>query len=133
MATYYIWHSAMGRRSSLTVVKANSREEARRKAEVNRGYSVQTYDELPQFIKDMLPNRGADNDIDKDNAPTKAHVVYWTNDFTIINQVTIHAETVYPLSLIDSIRAFRPEFAKGCNVNFEYADGTLSVTNVIKF
>ena len=132
MKKYYIWHPAMSRRSSLTVVEANSREEARRKAEVNKNYSVQTYDELPQFIKNMLPN-GADNDIDKDNNPVKAHVVYWTADFTIINQVTIHAETVYPLSLVTAITSFRPENAAGCNVNFEYFDGKRSITNVFTF
>lgn len=133
MKKYYIWHPAMGRRSSLTVVEANSREEARRKAEVSRNYSVQTYDELPQFIKNMLPPNGADNDIDQDNNPIKAHVVYWTADFTIINQVTIHAETVYPLSLVTAITSFRPENAAGCNVNFEYFDGKMSITNVFTF
>ena len=133
MKKYYIWHPAMGRRSNLTVVEANSREEARRKAEVNKNDCVQTYNELPQFIKNMLPNQGADNDIDKDNTPIKAHVVYWTSDFTIINQVTIHAETVYPLSLVTAITSFRPENASGCNVNFEYFDGTLSITNVFQF
>lgn len=133
MRKYYIWIPVMGRRSSLTVVEANSREEARRKAEVGRNYSAQTYDELPQFIKNMLPPNGADNDIDKDNNPVKAHVVYWTADFTIINQVTIHAETVYPLSLVTAITSFRPENATGCNVNFEYFDGQMSITNVFTF
>lgn len=132
MATYYVWLPVMGRRSSITAIEATSREEARAKAKALMNYSVQTYDELPKFIKSMLP-KGADNDIDKNNTPVKAYVVYWDAHKNIISQPTIHAETVYPLSLIDSIRAFRPEFAKGCNVDFEYADGTLSVTNVIKF
>lgn len=132
MTTFYVWLPVMGRRSSITAIEATSREEARAKAKVLMNYSVQTYDELPKFIKSMLP-KGADNDIDKNNAPVKAYVVYWDVHKNIIKQSTIYAETVYPLSLIDSIRAFRPEFARGCNVDFEYADGTLSVTNVIKF
>lgn len=133
MKKYYIWCPAIGHRNSVTIVEANSKEEARKKAEVNRNYSVQTYDELPEFIKNMLPPKGADNDIDKDNNPIKAHVVYWTDDFTIINQVTIYAETVYPLSLVTAITSFRPENAKGCNVNFEYFDGQMSITNVFTF
>ena len=133
MKKYYIWHPAIDRRSSLTIVEANNREEARRKADVNKTYAVQTYDELPQFYKNMLSPNGADNDIDKDSNPVKAHVVYWTTDFTIINQVTIHAETVYPLSLVTAITSFRPENARGCNVNFEYFDGRMSITNVFTF
>lgn len=55
MKKYYVWLPVMGSRSSLTVVEANNKEEAYKKAEVNRNYSVQTYNELPQFIKNMLP------------------------------------------------------------------------------
>ena len=51
---FYVWLPVMGRRSSITIVEATSTEAARKKAAVNRNYTVQTYDELPEFIKRML-------------------------------------------------------------------------------
>ena len=76
---------------------------------------------------------GTDWDIDLENVPDKAYVVYWDCEHRVINNCVIYAETVYPLSLVEAIAAFRPEFAKGANVNFSFVCGGLSITNVIEF
>lgn len=73
---------------------------------------------------------GSDWDID---SPNKVFVVYWDCEYRVIKQSVIHAETVWPLTLVEAIIAFRPEFARGANVNFQFVDGTSSITNVIEF
>lgn len=74
---------------------------------------------------------GADWDID--GAPVKAHVMYWDSKANMISECTIHAETVYPLTLPQAILAFRSEKAKGATVTFEFVGGRQSITNVFKF
>lgn len=78
---------------------------------------------------------GVDWDIDNcsRNIPVKAYVVYSDSKRDVLQQCVIHAETVYPLSLMNAISGFRPEFTKVAVVNFEYADGTLGVTNYLEF
>ena len=73
---------------------------------------------------------GTDWDID---SPDKAFVVYWDCEHRVIKKCTVHAETVWPLTLVEAIIVFRPEFAKGANMNFQFIDGTTSVTNVMEF
>lgn len=77
--------------------------------------------------------KGSDWDIDVHNIPDKAFVVYWDSEHRTIDNCVIYAETVAPLSLIEAIKAFRPEFAKGANITFQYISGTLSITNVMRF
>lgn len=78
---------------------------------------------------------GADWDVDccSHNIPVKAYVVYSDSERNVLQECTIHAETVYPLSLMNAISGFRPEFATAAVINFEYIDGTTSVTNYLKF
>lgn len=78
---------------------------------------------------------GADWDIDdrNHNVPVKAYVVYSDSERNVLQECTIHAETVYPLSLMNAITGFRPEFTTAAVINFEYVDGTISVTNYLKF
>jgi hypothetical protein len=63
----------------------------------------------------------------------KAYVLYWDITLTVISECTIYAETVYPLTLPQAIIGFRPEFAIGANVNFEFVGGEVSVTNIFNF
>lgn len=63
----------------------------------------------------------------------KAYVIYWDITLNIISECTIYAETVYPLTLPQAITGFRPEFAKGANVNFEFIGGKISNTEIFKF
>lgn len=74
-----------------------------------------------------------DWDIDLENVPDKAYVVYWDCEYRVIKDCTIYAETVWPLTLPEAIIGFRPEFARGANVNFQFVDGTFSITNVMEF
>ena len=78
---------------------------------------------------------GADWDIDRRsrNIPVKAYVVYSDSKRNVLQECIIHAETVYPLSLMNAISGFRPEFTTAAVINFEYADGTVGVTNYLKF
>jgi hypothetical protein len=76
---------------------------------------------------------GSDWDIDHPTAPSGAkrmHVVYFDNEQNVLQTPTIWAETIYPLTLIQALFVFKPIMAIGANVNFEYADGTHSVTTV---
>lgn len=73
---------------------------------------------------------GTDWDID---SPIKAYVVYWDCEHRVICKRVIYTETVWPLTLVEAIVAFRPEFARGANINFQFIDGTFSVTNVMEF
>ena len=73
---------------------------------------------------------GTDWDI---NSPIKAYVVYWNCEHRVICERIVHAETVWPLTLVEAIIAFRPEFARGVNINFQFIDGTFSATNVMEF
>lgn len=75
--------------------------------------------------------KGADWDID--GAPVKAYVTYWDNELNVIQECTIYAETVFPLTLPQAILGFRSEFAKGANVVFEFVGGKQSITNIFKF
>ena len=78
-------------------------------------------------------SKGADFDIDEHQVPSVAYVVYFDSEYNVIQYATIHAETVYPLNLIDSIRTFRPDMSIGCNVTFSYPTNTLTTTSVIYF
>ena len=73
---------------------------------------------------------GTDWDID---SPDKAYIVYWDCEYRAICERVVHAETVWPLTLVEAIIAFRPEFARGANINFQFIDGTFSATNVMEF
>ena len=77
--------------------------------------------------------RGVDFDIDNRQAPSVAYVVYFNGEYDVVQEATIHAETVYPLSLIDSIRMFRPDTSIGCNVTFTYPTNITTTTSVIYF
>lgn len=55
-----------------------------------------------------------------------AYIVYWDLNYDVISQPIIHAETVYPIGLIQSIKVFAPANAVGCNFLIEYADGNMS-------
>lgn len=77
--------------------------------------------------------RGADLDIDEHQAPSVAYVVYFDREYKVIQEVTIHSETVYPLSLIDAIRTFRPDMSIGCNVTFSYPTKIETIMSVIYF
>lgn len=76
---------------------------------------------------------GSDLDIDLPAGISKAYVVYWDYAHKVIKQVTMYAETLYPINLVQAICVFKPEFAKGANVQFEYADGTLTEMSVMRF
>lgn len=41
--------------------------------------------------------KGADWDID--GTPVKAYVSYWNSSLDVISNITVYAETVYPLTL----------------------------------
>jgi hypothetical protein len=75
--------------------------------------------------------KGADWDID--GTPVKAYVSYWNSSLDVISNITVDAETVYPLTLPQAILGFRPELAEGANVIFESVDGSHSTVNVFKF
>lgn len=75
--------------------------------------------------------KGADWDID--GTPVKAYVSYWNSSLDVIFNITVYAETVYPLTLPQAILGFRPELAKGANVTFEFIDGSHSIVNIFKF
>jgi hypothetical protein len=68
-----------------------------------------------------------------DGAPVKAYVSYWNASLDVISNITVDAETVYPLTLPQAILGFRPELAEGANVIFESVDGSHSTVNVFKF
>lgn len=77
--------------------------------------------------------KGSDWDIDYPTVPTgvkRMHVVYFDNNHNVLQEPTIWAEAVYPLTLIQALFAFKPEMAIGANVTFEYADGTFTVTTL---
>lgn len=79
---------------------------------------------------------GVDLDIDirkEKNHWSKAHCVYSDSKYNIIEECTVYAETVYPLTLIQAIKVFKPINSKYCNVNFESVTGIMSETSVIKF
>ena len=63
----------------------------------------------------------------------KAYVTYWSFNHEVISEVTMYAETLYPINLVQAIFTFKPEMAKGANVQFEYVDGTLTDLTVFKF
>lgn len=73
------------------------------------------------------------SDFDLEFTPSVAYVVYWDNNYNVIQDVTMYAETLYPISLTRAIEIFKPEFAAGANVNFESVDGKLTDTVVFKF
>lgn len=52
-----------------------------------------------------------------------AYLVYWDKNRDVISQPIMHAETVYPIGLIQAIKVFAPANAVGCNFVIEYADG----------
>lgn len=66
-------------------------------------------------------------------APVKAFVVYFDSDREVISEVTMHAETLWPISLTRAIKIFKPELASGAIVNFESITGELSETVVYRF
>lgn len=81
---------------------------------------------------------GADFDIDTQrNGVTKvvnkAYIVYWDRDYNVIQESIMYSETVFPITILEAIRVFAPEFAAGCNVTFQLADGSLTRLNVIGF
>jgi hypothetical protein len=76
---------------------------------------------------------GTDLDIDLPAGLDKAYVVYWGIEHEVIKRVTMHAETLYPLNLIQSIFTFKPDMAIGANVTFEYVDGTMTPVTVFRF
>jgi hypothetical protein len=88
---------------------------------------------IDNHLKQDIMYRGKDWDIDLKGTPVRAYVVYWNCEHRIIKECVIHAETVWPLTLPEAISGFRPEFAKGANVNFQFVDGTFSITNIMKF
>ena len=55
-----------------------------------------------------------------------AYIVYWDSNYNVISQPIMHAETVYPIGLIQAIKVFAPVNAVGCNFQIEYADGNIS-------
>ena len=55
-----------------------------------------------------------------------AYIVYWDLNYNVISQPVMHAETVYPIGLIQAIKVFAPANAVGCNFSIEYADGNMS-------
>ena len=55
-----------------------------------------------------------------------AYIVYWDLNYNVISQPVMHAETVYPIGLIQAIKVFAPANAVGCNFIVEYADGNTS-------
>lgn len=83
----------------------------------------------------QFESTGADWDIDchSHNIPVKAYVVYSDSESNVLQECTIYAETVYPLSLMGAISGFRPEFTTAATITFEYVDGTISCTNYLKF
>lgn len=79
--------------------------------------------------------KGSDWDIDYPTTPTgvkKMYVVYFDNNHNVLQEPTIWAETVYPLTLIQALFAFKPEMAIGANVTFEYVDGTLTDLHIFE-
>lgn len=81
---------------------------------------------------------GSDFDIDTQrNGVTKivnkAYIVYWNSEHRVIQESVIWSETVFPITILEAIRVFAPEFAAGCNVTFQLADGSLTRLNVIEF
>ena len=73
------------------------------------------------------------SDFDLEFTPSVAYVVYWDNNYNVIQDVIMYAETLYPISLTRAIEIFKPEFAAGANVNFESVDGKFTDTIVFKF
>ena len=65
--------------------------------------------------------------------PSVAYIVYWDNNYNVIQNATMYAETLYPIPLTKAIRVFKPEFAAGANVTFTSIDGNLTDTVVFKF
>lgn len=68
-------------------------------------------------------------DISYPAAPTgvkKMHVTYFDNNHNVLQEPTIWVKTVYPLTLIQALFAFKPEMAIEAEIIFEYADGTLT-------
>ena len=55
-----------------------------------------------------------------------AYIVYWDSNHNVVSQPIMHAETVYPIGLIQAIKTFAPVNAVGCNFLIEYADGNMS-------
>lgn len=81
---------------------------------------------------------GSDFDIDTQRngitkVVNKAYIVYWDEDYNIIQESVMHSETVFPITILEAILVFAPEFAAGCNVTFQLADGSLTKLNVIEF
>ena len=56
----------------------------------------------------------------------KAYIIYWDTNYNVVSQPVMHAETVYPIGLIQAVKAFAPVNAVGCNLTIEYADGKSS-------
>ncbi len=73
------------------------------------------------------------SDFDIDFSPAVAYILYWDNNYNVISQCTMHQETLYPIPLIQAIQTFKPEFAKGANVNFSTVTGELTDVIVFKF
>ena len=71
-------------------------------------------------------------DFDIEFAPKVAYVVYWDNNYNVIRDTVMYAETLYPIPLTRAIEIFKPEFATGANVNFESVDGKFTDTIVFK-
>lgn len=68
-------------------------------------------------------NFGADFDIDSQrNGVNKAYIVYWDSEHRVIQESVMWSETVFPITILEAIRVFAPEFAAGCNITFQLAD-----------
>lgn len=77
--------------------------------------------------------RGADLDIDMSQLPRVADIVYFDASYNTILETAIHADNVFPMSLIDGIRMFRPENSIGCNVTFTYSSNISTALSTIYF
>lgn len=74
----------------------------------------------------------ADHDLYSDPAYA-AYIIYWDYKHRVILEQTMHAETLYPLNIIEAIKVFAPNGAAGANVDFQLVDGNFTNTLVIEF